>query len=107
MMRLRPIWVPSQCVDRRHFRCRRPETIVPLVTAIQHYSLVDSGRRAQSGEGGREPKMTNIPTELLRTLVTVVELRSFTRAAHALGVTQPAVSAQIKRLQSMLGGELL
>ncbi len=51
--------------------------------------------------------MTNIPTELLRTLVSVVELRSFTRAAHALGVTQPAVSAQIKRLQSMLGGELL
>ena len=51
--------------------------------------------------------MINIPTELLRTLVSVVDLRSFTRAAHALGVTQPAVSAQIKRLQSMLGGELL
>ena len=51
--------------------------------------------------------MINIPTELLRTLVAVVELRSFTRAAHALGVTQPAVSAQIKRLQTLLGGELL
>src|SRR5690349_23724511 len=43
--------------------------------------------------------MTNIPTELLRTYVTVVDLRSFHRAAHALGVTQPAVSAQLKRLQ--------
>ncbi len=51
--------------------------------------------------------MINIPTELLRTLVAVVDLRSFTRAAQTLGVTQPAVSAQIKRLQTMLGGELL
>jgi DNA-binding transcriptional LysR family regulator len=51
--------------------------------------------------------MTNIPTELLRTLVRVVELRSFTKAAGILGITQPAVSAQIKRLQAMLGSELL
>jgi DNA-binding transcriptional LysR family regulator len=51
--------------------------------------------------------MTNIPTELLRTLVTVVDVRSFTKAAHSLGMTQPAVSAQIKRLQILLGGELL
>ena len=51
--------------------------------------------------------ITNIPTELLRTLVTVVELRSFTKAAQSLGVTQPAVSAQIKRLQGLLGTELL
>jgi DNA-binding transcriptional LysR family regulator len=51
--------------------------------------------------------MTNIPTELLRTLVAVVNLRSFTKAAQSLGVTQPAVSAQIKRLQSLLGAELL
>jgi DNA-binding transcriptional LysR family regulator len=51
--------------------------------------------------------MTNIPTELLRTLVAVVDLRSFTKAAHSLGVTQPAVSAQIKRLQMLLGSELL
>lgn len=48
----------------------------------------------------------NIPTDLLRTLIAVIDLRSFTRAAHSLGVTQPAVSAQIKRLQLMLGVEL-
>ncbi|MEI8151696.1 MAG: LysR family transcriptional regulator [Hyphomicrobiales bacterium] len=51
--------------------------------------------------------MTNIPTELLRTLIAVVDLRSFTKAAQSLGVTQPAVSAQIKRLQSLLASDLL
>jgi DNA-binding transcriptional LysR family regulator len=50
--------------------------------------------------------MTNIPTDLLRTLVAVVDQRSFTKAAAKLGVTQPAVSAQIKRLQFLLGAEL-
>ena len=50
--------------------------------------------------------MTNIPTDLVRTFVAVVDLRSFTKAAAKLGVTQPAVSAQIKRLQSLLGGDL-
>src|ERR1700745_1591168 len=51
--------------------------------------------------------MPNIPTELLRTFVAVVDLRGFTKAAQALGFTQPAVSAQIKRLQSLLGRGLL
>ena len=51
--------------------------------------------------------MLNIPTDLLRTLVTVVDLRSFTRAARSLGVTQPAISAQIKRLQTLLGYDLM
>ena len=51
--------------------------------------------------------MQNIPTDLLRTLVAAVDLRSFTKAAQSLGVTQPAVSAQIKRLQALLGYELL
>jgi DNA-binding transcriptional LysR family regulator len=51
--------------------------------------------------------MLNIPTELLRALVTVIELRSFTKAAQSLGVTQPAVSAQIKRLQYLLGYDVL
>lgn len=51
--------------------------------------------------------MTNIPTELLRALVAVVDHHSFTRAAAALGLTQPAVSAQIKRLQFLLDCEVL
>jgi DNA-binding transcriptional LysR family regulator len=51
-------------------------------------------------------RMINIPTELLRTLVAVVDHKSFTKAANMLGVTQPAVSAQIKRLQMLLGAEI-
>jgi DNA-binding transcriptional LysR family regulator len=51
--------------------------------------------------------MLNIPTDLLRALVAVVDMRSFTKAAQLLGVTQPAVSAQIKRLQYLLGYEVL
>jgi DNA-binding transcriptional LysR family regulator len=51
--------------------------------------------------------MLNIPTDLLRTLIAVVDMRSFTKAAQSLGVTQPAVSAQIKRLQYLLGYEVL
>ena len=51
--------------------------------------------------------MINIPTELLRTFVAVVDLRSFTKAAQSLGITQPAVSAQVKRLQQLLGGDLM
>lgn len=50
--------------------------------------------------------MINIPTELLRTLVAVVDNKSFTKAAHALGITQPAVSAQIKRLQTLLDADV-
>jgi DNA-binding transcriptional LysR family regulator len=50
--------------------------------------------------------MINIPTEMLRTLVAVVDHKSFTKAALSLGVTQPAVSAQIKRLQIVLGVDL-
>ena len=62
---------------------------------------------AQPSACGATAVMTNIPTELLRTLVAVVDLRSFTKAAQSLGVTQPAVSAQIKRLQGLLGSDLL
>ncbi len=50
--------------------------------------------------------MTNIPTDLLRTFVAVVDMRSFTKAAISLGVTQPAVSAQIKRLQFLIGDDI-
>jgi DNA-binding transcriptional LysR family regulator len=48
----------------------------------------------------------NIPTELLRALVTLKDCGSYTRAAEILDLSQPAISAQIARLKIILGGEL-
>ncbi|WP_299612901.1 LysR family transcriptional regulator [uncultured Tateyamaria sp.] len=49
----------------------------------------------------------NIPTDLLRSFVTVVDLGGFTKAAKALGRTQPAVSLQIRRLEDLLQTKLI
>lgn len=48
----------------------------------------------------------NIPIELLRSFVAIQEAGSFTKAAAVLDLTQPAISAQIKRLQQLVGGEV-
>src|SRR5258707_11596317 len=49
----------------------------------------------------------NIPTELLRTFVAVYELGSYTKAAQLFDLTQPAVSAHMKKLETILGGDLI
>jgi DNA-binding transcriptional LysR family regulator len=50
---------------------------------------------------------TNIGPELLRTFLAIVDTRSFTKTAAALGISQPTVSGHIKRLQEQLGSDLL
>jgi DNA-binding transcriptional LysR family regulator len=52
-------------------------------------------------------RTVNLPTDLLRTFVTVIEVESFTRAAELLGRTQPAVSLQIQRLEQLVGQTLI
>lgn len=42
----------------------------------------------------------------LRCFLAVAEQRHFTRAARELGVAQPSVSAQVRRLEAELGSEL-
>jgi len=54
----------------------------------------------------RRHEVQNIPIELLRSFVVIQEAGSFTKAAEALNLTQPAISAQIKRLQQLVGGEV-
>jgi DNA-binding transcriptional LysR family regulator len=49
----------------------------------------------------------NIPTDLLRTFVAIYELGSFTKAAHLFELTQPAVSAHMKKLESLIGADLI
>ena len=46
-------------------------------------------------------------TRQLTAFCTVVELKSFSQAAERLGVTQPAVSLQIRSLEQRLGQQLL
>ncbi len=48
----------------------------------------------------------NIDVALLRAFVAVVETGSVTRAAQLLGLTQAAVSQQLKRLEELFGVEL-
>lgn len=47
-----------------------------------------------------------LESDLLRSFVAVAELENFTRAAHALGRTQSAVSMQMKRLEELVGDPL-
>jgi LysR family nitrogen assimilation transcriptional regulator len=47
-----------------------------------------------------------VDLKLLRAFTTVAELASFTKAAHALSLTQPALTRQIQRLESDLGTAL-
>ena len=54
----------------------------------------------------RRPPVNNVPIELLRAIVAIVDLGSFTKAAQALKLTQPAISAQMKRLQQLVGAEV-
>ena len=50
---------------------------------------------------------TNLPTDLLRTFVTVLDLGGYTRAAELLGRTQPAISLQMRRLEGIVGTKLV
>jgi DNA-binding transcriptional LysR family regulator len=46
----------------------------------------------------------NIPIEAVRTFVVTAETGSFSKTGGKLGLSQPAISAQMKRFQNFLGG---
>lgn len=48
----------------------------------------------------------NVPIEIVRTIVAISETGSLSKAAERLGLSQPAVSSQIKRIQNLLGGQV-
>ena len=52
----------------------------------------------------RRHQHINIPTEIVRTVVSIAETGSFSKAGEKLRLGQPAVSAQVKRLQLLVGG---
>lgn len=51
--------------------------------------------------------MRHVDLDLLRTFQAVVETGSFASAAEQLGCTQPAVSLQVKRLETLFGETLV
>lgn len=48
----------------------------------------------------------DIPPAFLRSFVAIKQFGSFSKAASELGLTQPAISGQMKRLQQLVGGEI-
>jgi len=52
----------------------------------------------------RRHQHLNIPIEIIRTLATVAETGTFSKAGDRLQLSQPAISAQMKRLQVLVGG---
>jgi DNA-binding transcriptional LysR family regulator len=51
--------------------------------------------------------ITNLPTDLLRTFIAVVELGGHSKAGAVLGRSQPAISLQIQRLEDLVRAPLL
>jgi DNA-binding transcriptional LysR family regulator len=49
----------------------------------------------------------NLPTDVLRTFLAVIDLGSFTKAGQLLGRTQPAISLQIRKLEELVGKSLM
>jgi LysR family nitrogen assimilation transcriptional regulator len=56
-----------------------------------------------SSPGGRDA----VDVRQLRYLVRIIELRSFTKAAAALGIAQPALGTHIRKLEEELGTRLM
>ena len=54
----------------------------------------------------RRHQQINIPTEVVRTLVALADGGSFSKAGERLNLSQPAISAQVKRLQLLIGGAI-
>ena len=54
----------------------------------------------------RRHQHLNIPIEIVRTVVAISETGSLSKAGDRLGLSQPAISSQVKRLQSLVGGAL-
>jgi DNA-binding transcriptional LysR family regulator len=58
----------------------------------------------EGAEMHRRHQAINLPTEIVRTVVVIAETGSYSKAGAKLGLSQPAITAQIKRLQIMIGG---
>jgi DNA-binding transcriptional LysR family regulator len=67
----------------------------------------DITRTDVTGRTTVERRKQELDAKLLRTFVTIVDLRSFTRAGRRLGLSQSAISQQLGAQERMLGVKLL
>jgi hypothetical protein len=114
----RPVLIqaaPSPDFHRKTITVHVDANFVAGTTCEQVYRIggfVDLSRRnLRDGMGERDEMhrryaKKNIPIELLRALVTIVDTGSYTKAADALDLTQSAISSQIARLGQLLGGSI-
>ncbi len=49
----------------------------------------------------------NLPTDLLRSFITVADLGGYTRAGEVLNRSQPAISLQMRRLEELVDAQLI
>jgi DNA-binding transcriptional LysR family regulator len=54
----------------------------------------------------RRYQSLSIPTEIMRSVVAISDTGSITKAAQVLGISQPAISSQIKRIERVVGGSI-
>lgn len=52
-------------------------------------------------------RATNLPIDVLRTFLAIIELESFTKTGEQFGRTQSAISLQVRRLEELVGQPLL
>jgi DNA-binding transcriptional LysR family regulator len=64
---------------------------------VRHHQLTSDMQRVHP---------PHIPTEIMRTVLAIRDAGSLSKAADRLGLSQPAVTSQVKRLQCLIGGEL-
>ncbi|HWK96208.1 MAG TPA: LysR family transcriptional regulator [Pseudolabrys sp.] len=78
--------------------------IVPLLAERESASVLHGQAAEEARLMLRRYYSTHVPIEIARTFITIAETRSFSRAGEKLGLSQPAISAQVKRLQTIVGG---
>ncbi len=54
----------------------------------------------------RRQQHGSVPTEIMRSVVGIAEAGSISKAARLLGISQPAISAQLKRIEDYVGGSI-
>src|ERR1700753_1992473 len=48
----------------------------------------------------------NASIDVMRSIATIQETGSISKAANLLGLSQPAISAQVKRIEGIVGGSI-